>query len=182
MRPARKATGRTREPYTHEQYLTYRENKVRTHVTALTKKTGTPDLENSCTLTSSEVSNACTKASSLSQHVPLGEIHKFQFLDENIHGDGKPINLHIIQNHPEEHHLLPISNKLKYRFVLPLKQSPSAPLGKIINSLLLPIQNSGLRTDAIWQVARNVQENLRINPLLETEEFVSFDVVLFMTA
>jgi hypothetical protein len=65
------------------------------------------------------------------------------------------------------------------RIAVDYKQSPSAPLGKIIISLLLPIQNSGLRTEAIWQVARNVQENLRNNPLLETEEFVSFDVVSF---
>lgn len=182
-RPAREGTdtqpGREAAPYTHEQYLTYRENKVRKHVTDLKQKPGSLDYENNYTITAQEVTKACTQASSLSQHVPLGKIHKFLWLDEQTHGDGKPINMHILQNHPQEHANLPLQNKLKFRFVLPLKNSPSAPLGKLINSLLLPIQNSGLRNDSMWQIAKNVQENIRIHPLSEDEEFVSFDVVSF---
>jgi hypothetical protein len=52
-------------------------------------------------------------------------------------------------------------------------------LGKLINTVTKPIQNSGLRIESISGIANAVQQNIRTQPITSEEEFVSFDVVSF---
>ena len=178
LRSANKASGRERQPYTHTEYLDYRESRVGRHVKELQKTSGLQD-ENEYTISKNEAKRARTQASSLAQHAPFAKIHKFDFLDHSTHGDGIPIDTHIEKHSPELKHLIPIAEKLKYRFVSPLKFCPSSPLGKLINTITKPIQNSSLRIESISGIADAVQQNLRKHPLKPTEEYVSFDVVSF---
>ena len=116
-----------------EQYLTYRENRVRRAVTRLRDKMGTKDpAVSKDTITNREYTDANTQASRLGQHIPLAKIHKFPWLLEK-HGDGIPLASHY-DKLPESHNAPPNSTpatepfgkKLKYRFVNPLK-SPRQP-------------------------------------------------------
>ncbi len=52
-------------------------------------------------------------------------------------------------------------------------------MGKLIGSILEPLQNSGLRTDSIPGYAAKIQSNIRENPLEKDEEFTSWDVKAF---
>ena len=114
--------------------------------------------------------------------MPLAKIHKFLWLKEE-HGDGTPLTDHFSRVAPDEKNGAPatgpLGQKLKYRFVNPLKSSPSAGLGKLIDSILKPIQNSGLRTESIPEYAKNIQSDLLENPLKPDEEYTSWDVVSF---
>ena len=177
-RPANKKANRQAQPYTLTEFLDYREKRVARHVTDLKTKDGQHP-ESNFSISKNEARNARTQAASIAQPAPLAKIHKFSFLDEQIHGDGRPIDIHIQESSPEYASLIPISNHLKFRFVCPLKHSPSTPLGKLINTITKPIQNSGLRIESIHGVADAVQQNLRTNPITEDEEYVSFDVVSF---
>ena len=102
------------------------------------------------------------------------------------HGDGIPLASHY-DKLPESHNAPPNSTpatepfgkKLKYRFVNPLKKSPSAGLGKLIDEILKPIQNSGLRTESIPEYAKNIQSDILENPLEPDEEYTSWDVKSF---
>ena len=122
----------------------------------------------------------------MGHHIPLAKIHKFPWLTEH-HGDGRPLTLHHVDMEAYPHDtpqitaLAPeyIGRRLKFRFVNPLKQSPSAKLGKLIGDILKPIQNSGLRTESIAEYAKNIQLNLRENPLEADEEYTSWDVKSF---
>ena len=52
-------------------------------------------------------------------------------------------------------------------------------MGKLIGEILKPIQNSGLRTESIAQYAKNIQLDIRENPLESDEEYTSWDVKAF---
>ena len=57
--------------------------------------------------------------------------------------------------------------------------SPSAPLGKLIDSILKPIQNSGLRTESIPEYVSKIQSDILKNPPDASEEYTSWDVKSF---
>ena len=166
-----------------EQYLTYREGRVRRAVTKLRDTLGNKEpKENPDTISDRELRDANTQASRLGEHIPLAKIHKFLWLKEE-HGDGTPLADHFSRVAPDGENGAPatgpLGQKLKYRFVNPLKSSPSAGLGKLIDSILKPIQNSGLRTESIPEYAKNIQSDLLENPLQSDEEYTSWDVVSF---
>ena len=84
----------TSKTQSDEQYLTYRENRVRRALTRLRDTLGTKDkTEFSDTISDKEYRDANTQASRLGQHIPLAKIHKFPWLSEK-HGDGKPLTQH----------------------------------------------------------------------------------------
>ena len=154
-----------------DQYLNYREGRVRRALTKLRDTLGNKEpSEFQFTISDSEFRDANTQASRLGEHIPLAKIHKFTWLQEQ-HGDGTPLK------DPKGNDTL--AKQLKFRFINPLKKSPSAGLGKLIDSILKPIQNSGLRTESIPEYAKNIQSDLRENPLKPDEEYTSWDAVSF---
>ena len=170
-----------------EQYLSYREGRVRRALTRLRDTKGARDkIDFPDTITDREYRDANSQASRLGHHIPLAKIHKFPWLLER-HGDGKPLTQHhadISQyphDAPSNEQIAPefIGRRLKFRFINPLKNSPSAPLGRLIGTILKPIQNSGLRTESIAEYAKNIQSDLRENPLQPDEEYTSWDVKAF---
>ena len=121
------------------------------------------------------------EASRLSEHIPLAKIHKFTWLQEQ-HGDGIPLDTHFqnaTENPGNEARNAPLGTQLKFRFVNPLKSSPSAGLGKLIDSILKPIQNSGLRTESIPEYAKKIQSDILETPPKPDEEYTSWDVKSF---
>ena len=128
----------------------------------------------SATISDREYKDANTQSSRLSQHIPLAKIHKFPWLKEE-HGDGSPLSKHDPTSAPTEF----IGRQLKFRFVNPLRNSPSAPLGKLIDKILKPIQNSGLRTESIPEYAQKIQSDILKTPPKPDEEYTSWDVKSF---
>ena len=152
---------------TDEPYSNYREGRVRRAITKLRDSLGNKDpSEFPDTISENEIRDANTQASRLSEHIPLAKIHKFTWLQEQ-HGDGIPLDTHFqnaTENNENEAHNAPLGTQLKFRFVNPLKNSPSAGLGKLIDSILKPIQNSGLRTESIPEYAKKIQSDILENP------------------
>jgi len=170
-----------------EQYLNYREGRVRRALGRLRDTLGNKDKkEFTDTISDREYRDANTQSSCMGHHIPLAKIHKFPWLLEQ-HGDGQPLSLHhgstatYPHDAPDTTNIAPeyIGRRLKFRFVNPLKKSPTAQLGKLIGNILKPIQNSGLRTESIAEYARNIQSDLRENPLETDEEYTSWDVKAF---
>ena len=165
-----------------DQYLNYREGRVRRAITKLRDTLGNKDAaEFSDTITEYEIRDANTQASRLGEHIPLAKIHKFPWLQEQ-HGDGTPLASHFARvNGTVQDGTQPVSlgPELKYRFVNPLKCSPSAGLGKLIDSILKPIQNSGLRTESIPDYAKKIQSDILESPPKPDEEYTSWDVKSF---
>ena len=146
---------------------------MRRAITKLRNSLGNRDpREFPTTITEDEVRDSNTQASRLGEHIPLAKIHKFTWLQEK-HGDGIPLDTHFqnaTENHENEALNAPLASQLKFRFVNPLKCSPSAGLGKLIDSILKPIQNSGLRTESIPEYAKKIQSDILENPPKPDEE------------
>jgi len=165
-----------------EGYLTYREGRVRRTIENLRDTKGTKDPSTfSTTITKMELKDANESASRLGHHIPLPKIHKFLWLSEEL-GDGTPLDTHFSKLHPEngqnENSEL-IGPQLKFRFVNPLKKSPTAGLGKLVGKILKPIRNSGFRTESIPGYAKKIQSDILEKPLERDEEYTSWDVKSF---
>ena len=165
-----------------DQYLNYREGRVRRALTRLRDTPGSKEPQkDDHPMSDREYKDANSQASRLSEHIPLAKIHKFGWLKEE-HGDGTPLASHledIFENPSEILSQDSLGSELKYRFVNPLKSSPSAGLGKLIDTILKPIQNSGLRTESIPEYAKKIQSDILENPPKPDEEYTSWDVKSF---
>ena len=144
-----------------ESYLRYRENKVRRTISNLN-------------LTKKEKTEVNTSSSTISEFVILAKVHKLDFVSESI-ANGTPVSKSI-----EWSENTPINDQIKFRFIHPLKKSPTSNLGSMIGKKLKPLQNSGLRLESIQEINKAIQENLKNQPFNhETQEFCSFDVCKF---
>lgn len=114
------------------------------------------------TITDEEFRNANTQSSSIATHVPLAKIHKLEWLVTEEHGDGTVLEL----KHGEV---------LQFRFISPFSRAPTAGLAKLLNEILKPLQNSGLRIESSQEIAKDIQTSWRKKTLRADETWVSFD-------
>ena len=80
--------------------------------------------------------------------------HQFEWLNADLHGDGRPLDLSPDSNGR-------IAESLKFRFINPLNNSASAGLGRLLGKLTALIQNSGLREVSMEGAVKEIQKELR---------------------